>query len=44
MTNHKAVLDSTKRQSVVSVVDTAVDAATLSPKALCVDDTAPLLP
>lgn len=39
MTNHKAVLDSTKGQPVDVIVDTTVDGATLAPKALCVDDT-----
>lgn len=43
MTNHEAVMYCTKRQSVGSIVDTAEEDATLPPKALCVDDTAPLL-
>lgn len=38
VTNHKAVLDSTKRQPVDRTVDAAVDGATLASKALCVDD------
>lgn len=39
MTYHKAVLDSTKGQSVDGIVDATVDGTTLAPKALCVDDT-----
>ncbi len=41
MTNQKAVLDSTKGQSVDSVVGTAEDGATLASKALRVNDTGP---
>lgn len=43
VTNHEAVLDCAKGQSVGNTVDTAEDDTTLPPKALCVDDTAPLL-
>lgn len=39
MTNHEAVLDSTKGQSVDGIVDATVDGTTLAPKALRVDDT-----
>lgn len=43
VTNHVAILDCTKRQSVGSHVGSAEDDATLPPKALCVDDSASLL-
>jgi len=41
VTNHEAVLNGTQGQSVEGIVDTAVDDATLSPEALCVDDRCP---
>ncbi len=44
MTDHEVEPDSTERQSVDSIVDTAVDSATLASKALCVNDNAPPLP